>query len=423
MNDEFKDVIEEKFTRCPNCRSFSVQQTEDLTFDERFKARFVTAIAFKCNNCSYRYVEFGRFSDSLKNFLHSLVECVKPRWLLAAVPAGIVVIITAVIWLTTGHTAPVKPLKPIDERPTVTSNSNLPPTGDTGQKEVKEPPNETTLPVETSSTTEPVTETKPIATLIILGNNNRFGVNWITVEKGVQISRISPGPLKEAGFQLGDIVSEIDGQKIENQSVLLKTRNDIFSGKQQEALLKVLRDDEVLYFRMQKNKIIPDKKESSSQNSSAPLKPNTASLIPPTVKPDEKAASVQQTGSMRVFSGVILKIRSSAPDSVDKSNKWGFIKNSITIRREANQRVFIAGDPAGIRKWGVDDMLVINGVEYSGIMNSDFQPDGGLLPESVKRMPLDITERVPAGSDVKLNFILTDHGKYWGNTDIYIIVR
>lgn len=101
------------------------------------------------------------------------------------------------------------------------------------------------------TTEKPVTDVLPPETVaaidIILGDNDRFGSNWTIVATGVKITRLSNGPLKSAGIKVGDVLTEVAGEKVKGGDNLLKIRGEIFSGLRNEALIKVVRDNQPIF--------------------------------------------------------------------------------------------------------------------------------------------------------------------------------
>jgi hypothetical protein len=136
----------------------------------------------------------------------------------------------------------------------------------------------------------------------------------------------------------------------------------------------------------------------------------------------KKTESISISTSIKVFSASTIKIRSSAPNTVGPANRWCFLRKTITVKREALQHAYIAGDSTGTQKWGVDDQLIINGKVYEGLSTS-YNNKGGPLPESAKHLPLDITDLVPANQETPLRIELVDHGEFWANTEIYIVIK
>ncbi|MCP5048992.1 MAG: hypothetical protein GY940_17615 [bacterium] len=397
-------VIEEKFSRCPQCRSYSVKVTEDLDFKERIKGIFIDATAYRCDNCSHRFVEWGKFSTALTNRLRSLIGRVERKWLLPAVPAGLVVVVVGLIWLLSGSGDPARP-DPNEKKPLpVIVKKTDPPVEQPGQNietKPKETPDTTPDKTPDKTTTENPGTTPEPAIEIILGNSNRFGANWSRVRnRGVRITRLSNGPLKRAGIEVGDILSEVDGRQIQSGNYLIRVRNEIFAGKRPGASIKAYRGDRVFLYELVKVK----------------------------KKTGEKTGPAKQPGTgpgnnvTKVFSLSTIKVRTSSPDVVDQSNRWNFLKKEVSVKRSGSQRVYVAGDPSGTRKWAVDDQLIINGKVYEGL-TGDYTQKSGLLPENVKCRPLDITDLVPPGRETVLKISLADHGKLWANTDIYLIVK
>jgi hypothetical protein len=244
MNEEINRVIEEieeKFTRCPECRSFSVKQTTELTFKERIKAAFVPVKVNRCGNCSYRFTESESFSAIIKHLFHSLIPSHSRKVIVIAVPIAAAAVLVTVLLLAGGkEKEPViatgkKPIQTIEKK--------------TGTKIKK--PIQQVIPAE-----KPESKPTPaIAGEIVLGNSNRFGVNWRPLGEGVQITRLSNGSLKRAGFLVGDILVEVDGKKVVGEGIDLETaRDDVFHGKRSGVLIKVLRGEETLLFKMIKRK-------------------------------------------------------------------------------------------------------------------------------------------------------------------------
>jgi hypothetical protein len=244
MNEEINRVIEEieeKFTRCPECRSFSVKQTTELTFKERIKAAFVPVKVNRCDNCSYRFTESESFSAIIKHLFHSLIPSHSRKVIVIAVPIAAAAVLVTVLLLAGGKekepvtTTGKKPIQTIEKK--------------TGTKIKK--PMQQVIPAE-----KPESKPTPaIAGEIVLGNSNRFGVNWRPLGEGVQITRLSNGSLKKAGFLVGDILVEVDGKKVVGEGMDLETaRDDVFFGKRSGVLIKVLRGEETLLFKMIKRK-------------------------------------------------------------------------------------------------------------------------------------------------------------------------
>jgi cytoskeletal protein RodZ len=431
------NIIEEKFTRCPKCRSFSVKKAETNKM-EKLKEHFVPVTVQFCNNCSYRFTEYGKFSITYKK-----------NWLVVVVPLVIVSILVSLFFLLSrGDNKLTRPIvspradisenKPVDSTEEISIEEK---TGETPEiktetvteeiteekteEQTGEKTEENASPDRTETNTETTTEAAGekqeilIENEIIIGNSNRFGVNWTPVENGVQITRLSNGPLKDAGFKVGDRFFEIDGNRVTTGNALLKIRDEIFRGVRDEAIVKVYRGDKLLYFKLIK--------ESKKETGSAAPSTSTAYVDEEsdTESIDESSPSIPGTQSsppLKVFDASSIKVRASAPDQNDPSHRWCYLRNKVSVRRTPEQRVYVAGDPTGTKKWGVDDELIINRKVFEGL-SSEYEKQSGTLPESSKWPPLDITDLVPPDRQISLNIELVDYGITWSNTEIYVVVK
>lgn len=265
MNEEINRVIEEiedKFTRCPDCRSFSVKQTTELTFKERIKAAFVPVKVHRCDNCSYRFVEYESLSASLKHLFHSLTSSLPGKLMVIGIPIAVIVLVFVLLLAGSKEKEPVIPtekkaIQAIEKKQEISKQAHQiilekkPKTKPGEKKNLQEPGIQENR--ETQQETSPITP--PIAGEIVLGNSNRFGVNWRSVGQGVQITRLSSSSMKRAGLLVGDILVEVDGKKVMGPGRDLEAaRDDVFHGKRTEVLIKVLRGDETLLFKMIKRK-------------------------------------------------------------------------------------------------------------------------------------------------------------------------
>jgi len=298
MNDNDTSVIETKFLRCSKCRSYSVKPTE-LNAIEKVKGFLFPAAAYFCENCSHRFVEYGRFSPGFKKLLF------QHKWLLA-VPLVAAVLVIAVLFLP-GE----KPLQPPDSTPH--------PGTPVKKREVPSNVEQMDRSIETEKPGKVATEEKT-----------------------------GPEPIQKG---------EGEGEKPKAAT----------------------------------SPVILNKTESTRT-------------------------------SIKVFSATTIKVRSSAPNTVSPAHKWSFRKKTITIKREVHQHVYVAGDSTGTQKWGVDDRLIINGKVYEGL-SASYNNKGGPLPGKAKRRPLDITHLVAPDQETPLNIELVDHGKFWANTEIHIVVK
>lgn len=419
MMSDIQEVIEEKFTRCPHCRSFSVRQADDFTPEEKLKSRFVSMAVFICDNCSYRFTLSGHISSPVTRFKLTLAQNKSLRWILVTVPLVLVMVAAAIIFLP-GLMDSENGGPPVNSDPPVQQQTPEPP-----EKQQPKPPDQQpdqqpddtpadTVPddqvpdeqvtddqVPDDQVTDDQAPVKPAESIaeIVLGGSNRFGVNWTNVGSGVKISRMSDGPLKQAGLEIGDVLVDVDGRSITNGNLLLRIRNEIFTGKRSDALIKVRRAGKTIMFRL-----IKDREEFPGEGSS------------------QFRESIEGVGSIRLFTRSRLKVRSSARDEEAPAHRWVFSRKAVWLKREAHQRVYIAGDAAGSAKWGVDDQLQINDAAYDGLAGEYLQKNG-YLPDAVTRTPLDITELVPPDKKTELRIQLVDHGKIWGNTEIHIVIK
>lgn len=153
--------------------------------------------------------------------------------------------------------------------------------------------------------------------------------------------------------------------------------------------------------------------ENEQSDETIPEEPETTAAVETVQRDDEPV-------SYKVFDSSLVKVRKSSPDYSDRSRRWFFKRNTITISRSEEQRVYIAGDATGKRKWAVDDEITINGRRVKGV--SDELSVVGYIPESKQVQPLDITELVPPGKDTVLDIRLVDYGIFWGNTPVYVVI-
>ncbi len=124
--------------------------------------------------------------------------------------------------------------------------------------------------------------------------------------------------------------------------------------------------------------------------------------------------------SHKIFDTSWLKVRKTSPGYSDKSFRWYFKRKTITIKRSKTQRVYIAGDPTGKKKWAVDDEIIINGERIKSFSRE--MTKIGYIPESTQVPPYDITPLVPADRETVLDIRLVDYGVVWGNTSLYIVI-
>ncbi|MCP4215986.1 MAG: hypothetical protein GY765_15135, partial [bacterium] len=240
-------LIEDKFTRCPHCRSFSVKNSE-ISFKEKMHGYFAPASAHECSNCGYRFIEYQPLSAFIKNLL------LQHKWV-AAIPALLLAVVVGLFFLSGGDAkkpdngdTPDKTgqseiksndnneLKPdvtppdqtdtqtdgkVEDKPDVKppDQTDTQTDGKIEDKPDVKPPDQTDTQTDGRIEDKPETASIPVNELVI-GKRNHFGVNWKSVENGVRIIRLSNGPMKVAGIKLGDILSEVDGTKITSGNYL-----------------------------------------------------------------------------------------------------------------------------------------------------------------------------------------------------------
>lgn len=268
MNDEIYQVIEEKFTRCPLCRSFSVRIITDLTFKEKLKSHFVPVTVQRCSNCSHRFVTQGNLREGFKQKCAPLTSTFPRKCIVAAVPLILVALLVVLLLVSGGKKD--EPITPVEKTPqqTIETIETQPPRGEETQPGTTPGTGEETPAAETGSTQagseeiqQPSTEetgetqTTPVPTFAgeIILVRNRFGVNWRPLGDGVQITRLSPGPVKDAGLLVGDIILEVDDVPVKGEgSGIELARDEVFMKKRPQAVIKVQRNNKILLFKMVK---------------------------------------------------------------------------------------------------------------------------------------------------------------------------
>ena len=257
MNDEIYQVIEEKFTRCPLCRSFSVKIVTDLTFKEKLKSHFVPVTVQRCSNCSHRFVTQGNLWEGFKKKCGPLTSTFPRKCIAAAVPVLLVALLVVLLIVPGGKKEEPIPTAPTAEKTPPQTMETKPAQGEETQPGTTATTGEVTPPAETGSTPagNEETQSSPAPTFageIILARN-RFGVNWRPLGDGVQITRLSPGPIKDAGLRVGDIILEVDDIPVNGEgSGIELARDEVFMEKRSQAIIKVSRNNEILLFKMVK---------------------------------------------------------------------------------------------------------------------------------------------------------------------------
>ncbi len=159
------------------------------------------------------------------------------------------------------------------------------------------------------------------------------------------------------------------------------------------------------------------KETGVAKEETQPIEPVKVSRLE--AEPGTGSGELEPT-SVKIFDVSGMNVRSSSPDRSDRSLRWNFKRNTVTIKRSKTQRVYVAGDPTGKSRWAVDDELVINGERITGV--SEEMTESGYIPASNRLPPFDITHLVPADRETVLDIRLVDYGIFWGNTSLYIVV-
>ncbi len=374
----------DKFFRCPNCQSYSLSKSVPK-FYEKTISLFVPVFIYECSNCSYRYVD--RNVTAIKSRL-------KKALLIVFLPIILISIIyfTGVFSNNSKSDIPTKKIETKTVKPEIVKKTEK--KEDTIVKQViKETEKKEIIPEETKTDeinskiekkdfekSEKIEIVKDYK-YIYFGNSKRYGVNWNKTRGGIIISRISKGSVFYiGGIKRGDILTEVNGKKIINGNRLNIERDKLFSGKIDFIDLKVLRNKVEMDFKI--------------------LKINLDKFI----------------------NKSILKVRSSHPLKKERKFRWIYKKKNIKIFRKKDQRVFIAGDMAGIKGWAVDDTIIINGKTYPGIKGG-LDSRGRNISDERKFAPLEITDIVPSDKKFTLKIQLANHGILFGNSEIYIVVK
>ncbi len=380
----------DKFFRCPNCQSFSLSKS-DPNFREKAIALFIPAFVYECSNCSYRYID----NDAI---------AIKSRFKKTVFFIVLPLLIVSFLYLLNltsddSEKIEVKPIIKKDEKktkPELIENK----VEEDKKNLVKDPKNNVdkteSKNIKNDEKTEEISEViaeddkpeiskelnkKPKINYIVCGNSKMYGVNWKETKDGIQIMRITPGGVFfNGGIKKGDVLTEANGKKIINGTELNQERDKLYSRKIDFIDLKVKRDETILEFRLVK------------------------------------------VNDYKVFDRSVLKVRSSHPLNKERQFRWKYITKSVKVFRNEDQKVFISGDFSGMENWAVDDTIIINDKNFPGIKGG-IGVKSKTIDDDRKLAPLDITDIVPAGKNFTLKIELANHGKLFGNTDIFVIVK
>ncbi len=94
-------------------------------------------------------------------------------------------------------------------------------------------------------------ETSPAPPKIRFGARKKYGANWEAAAKGLRITRLKEGPLRDAGIVAGDIFVSVDG-KAATDELMLAVRGRVLSGEEEKVAVVVLRGRNTLLFDLRK---------------------------------------------------------------------------------------------------------------------------------------------------------------------------
>lgn len=239
-------MSKEKAISCPNCGSQIIHRTS-LRLKEKLLSYLIPTEAFKCQPCG------SRFTCHDNPFAHQAHR----RILVPLVLIFIFFVSLILVWVTGRDSNSPEPVIPGQEsrdsakiitgtekkNNAVVEKIEIPPTPAAQMKE--------NTPGTTNRAAEKEAVKIPEGT-IKLGSRNRFGVNWEFDGKGLRITRLSPGPLQEAGFKIGDVLVSFDGKPLKDDQEIIKARNEVFSGVREEALIEVIRGKKKFRYKLVK---------------------------------------------------------------------------------------------------------------------------------------------------------------------------
>lgn len=210
---------------CPNCGSQIIHRT-GLELKEKFMAYLVPTEMFECQPCGCRFARRGN-PFTRKNYRRILIPMILIVVFLSLIIAG----------LTRGGG---KSPGPVVSEKREQKIAVLTPEIEEGKK--RPPADSTPVPVQKPAK-------MPVKT-IALGASRIFGVNWEYNGTGLEITRLSPGPLQRAGFKIGDILVSVDGKPLNDETIILRARNEIFAGERNGAIIEAVRGDEKFVYKL-----------------------------------------------------------------------------------------------------------------------------------------------------------------------------
>lgn len=229
---------------CPNCGSQIIHHST-LRLKEKLLAYLIPTEIYQCQPCGSRFTRRGN------PFAHQASR----RVLLPLVLMVIFLVSLLIVWMFDRGNNSQKlehTREKVKEAAEKTSQPGV--TKETVIDKIIKPREPDSQKQETRSTTpKTITEKESIKTpvnTIKLGASRRFGVNWEYDGRGLIITRMSPGPLQEAGLKIGDILVSLDGKPLTDDGEIIRVRDEIFSGERREALIEALRGREKFLYKL-----------------------------------------------------------------------------------------------------------------------------------------------------------------------------
>lgn len=391
------DDLEEKFTRCPQCRSYSIASTPSK-IRSPLLARFLKSYNhYHCRNCGLDFKQLT--NQDLSLITRELHAGPWKKSIPFIILTALAIVIFITIFFLFFQIDDEKTDETTRERPRLNQISP-PPIHDPSQ-DISDQTPQNSLASDTPHDTEsqglpdskslPVIEPEPVAGTIDLMGKSRYGVNWRNEGQSLLITRLSEGPLFNAGLKIGDKITHLNAQPVVTEAILLDFRNKLNNGILQEGIIQIDRSGETLFF-----KII---------STQTPSKDN----LPP-------------NKNLLLFQETQLKIRNSAPHEESSSHRWVYNSKTITISRKTGEKIFLSGHPDNPSPWAVDNIILISKSALPGLKSpvSEAMP---IIPKNLYREALDITDYFPADAAVQITFSLVDLGIKWGNSNIFLVFQ
>ena len=393
------DGLEEKFTRCPQCRSYSIASAPPKITSPIF-SRFVKQYNhYHCRNCGHDF-KYPVTEDNQFLSLAKPPDFKKAKKLLLFLLPVLALILFFVF--SPGHentpidspsvqaeeteSAQLHPEDPAVNEPPITEPMQTAPDQSASQDELAQ---SSASPEERPQTEISDAGVDEIAGIIDLAGSNRFGVNWVENTEGLVITRLSAGPFLNAGIKIGDKITLLNDKAISNGSIVTY-RNNLIAGNEIEGFITVDRDSKLLVFKLINSALQAPQEKA----------PQAVLLLPQSP----------------------LKIRSIAPLDESQSHRWAYKTISLTMTRQQNQRYFISGSGKTLSPWAVDNILFFSGKDIPGLKQT-LSPETTIIPKDLYKEPLDISEYFPPQKPVEMTFSLVYLGIKWGNSDIFLYVR